>query len=40
MIAADLNDSEIARVLNAKQIPTARGGRWWPSTIRAIRVSA
>jgi DNA invertase Pin-like site-specific DNA recombinase len=37
MVAADLNDSEIARLLNAEEVPTARGARWWPSTIRHIR---
>jgi DNA invertase Pin-like site-specific DNA recombinase len=37
MLHADLSDSEIARILNAEQVPTARGARWWPSTIRHIR---
>lgn len=28
--------SKIARELNAKAIPTARGGKWWPMTIRKV----
>lgn len=31
--------NEIARVLNAEQIPTSRGGRWFASTVRGIRES-
>ncbi len=28
---------EIARELNADNVPTAQGGRqWWPSTVRAV----
>jgi hypothetical protein len=31
--------SEIARALNAEDVPTAHGGRrWWPSTVRAVLV--
>lgn len=26
----------IASALNAEQIPTARGGKWWPATVRYI----
>jgi hypothetical protein len=30
---------EIARHLNAEDVPTAQGGRqWWPSTVRAVLV--
>ena len=28
--------SGIARRLNAEDVPTAHGGRWWPSTIAAV----
>ena len=31
--------AEIARTLNAENIPTARGGRWYPSTIRGVVAS-
>lgn len=29
----------IADDLNAEQVPTARGGRWWPSTVAAVLTS-
>lgn len=35
--AAGRSLGQIARELNADQIPTAHGGaRWWPSTVRAV----
>ena len=35
--AAGRSLGEIARELNADNVPTAQGGqRWWPSTIRAV----
>ena len=33
--------ADIARALNADDVPTAHGGRqWWPSTVRAVLVRA
>ena len=35
--AAGRSLSQIARELNAEQVPTAHGGaQWWPSTVRAL----
>lgn len=31
---------EIARGLTADDVPTAHGGRWWPSTVRAVLLRA
>jgi DNA invertase Pin-like site-specific DNA recombinase len=33
---AGVSLAEIARTLNAESVPTARGGRWYPSTISAV----
>jgi DNA invertase Pin-like site-specific DNA recombinase len=37
--AAGNSLAEIARTLNAENIPTARGGRWYPSTIKGVLAS-
>jgi DNA invertase Pin-like site-specific DNA recombinase len=34
--AAGVSLAEIARTLNAENVATARGGRWYPSTISAV----
>jgi hypothetical protein len=43
MIASLIDDghslNEIARFLNRENVPSARGGRWYASTVRAIRDS-
>lgn len=39
MLADGHSLNEIARRLNAQDVPTSRGGRWYASTIRAIRDS-
>lgn len=31
--------NEVARILNAENVPSSRGGRWYASTVRAIRDS-
>ena len=39
-IAREFHDgsslSEIARTLTREGVPTARGGRWWPSTVQSV----
>jgi DNA invertase Pin-like site-specific DNA recombinase len=37
--AAGNSLAEIARTLNAENIPTARGGTWYPSTIKGVLAS-
>ena len=34
--ASGLGLSATARVLTAENVPTAKGGRWWPSTVAAV----
>jgi DNA invertase Pin-like site-specific DNA recombinase len=36
MHAAGTNAERIAAALNAEHVPTARGGRWHPSTVRVV----
>lgn len=39
MAADDVSINEIARRLNAEGVPAARGGIWYPSTVRAVLTS-
>lgn len=39
MAADDISINEIARRLNAEGVPAARGGIWYPSTVRAVLIS-
>lgn len=39
MLASGYGLNEVARRLNAEGVPSSRGGRWYASTVRAIRDS-